>query len=811
MASEVSLRKIGNKLAQQVDKNEKLIRRYEPSLSSEEVRIKAHNMAVEYVKENSQMMRDHDILNTKARLALVEVMNKEVYPTKSAALEDMIQKTHSDATSVYAHAVNANPVISKFVNDNKGWLFHLDTVLAPGKAAKQDRLYKNMVKEAHGVSSGDKEASDLLQAIRQVTADNDRALEQHGIKIPKVEEYSTPRTYSYTAVSKAGKQAFIDDGVKHLSIEKMNKHREIQLNSEKELVDYLDRVYTDMMRSHIGTDAYTTSRQSLGELLEKGSSRKFYFKDADSEIAFMEKYSANTFFQDVLDELESQSRRVASVRRWGPDPSANYKYASIVAKQDMISRKLRGRTVAEKIADPAINTDTQWATLTGATKQVENKKIAAFFKGIRDYLVSTKLGGLLLAQITGDSGQILAHSKALGLSGSQILKDTLGLLTHLSPKEKLEVARQFSVGLENLVSTARRENMLTDEVVLGRMSTISHDFADAIIRGQGALKLQKASKDASALNLNKEFAEHTGVRIQNLPRHIKTSLDQYEISDKDWLDISASEKTVKGRNSAIHVMLGGDEYFEFQIIDINRLWEKNPDAAIKYTTMITELTRRMILEPGIAARAITTQGAAAGTFAREGASSFLQFKSFGIEQLMRNLRTIVNDPRISNRTQFAAKLTAISLMGGLMTEMLVRWAKGDNVDLTDPNLHLMGVLRGSGFGIATDPIAAIKFKDNKGGISKQGASLLAQFAGPAPNFMFGVVAALLAAGEEPNVKTVKKIMKWAEKNTPGSNLWYKRIIESQLRARTTENIAFPDRAKKRQEVIDKMKSGGLGE
>lgn len=818
LASEVSLRKIGNKLAEQVDSNEKLIRKYEPKLTPEQVRIKAHEMAVEYVKEKSVQLRTHELMNTKVRLDLVEAMKNPKNPSYSAGLRKLIQQSMSDTNSALSTMINSNPAMSQFVQKNKRWVLAADRIFAPGKMRELGLQGKNIIREMYGEDTKDPVTKEFVEALKSMYSDMHGILERHGLKIPKVEDFTAGRRYSYAAVAAAKKDGYVKQVLKNVSVEKMNKHRAIALNSEAELADYAARVWDDKMKYYKGTDAGKTPVTSLGEQLESGVGRKYFFKSADDEIEFMEKFGANTVFQDIIEELESLSREVAMIRRWGPDPHANFRYAEALANDDMAKRKVsgvdkkglpkdsRGR---QKLDDPIVSLRKQWNTFTGLSNDVANPKTGEAVNAILSTSVAKNLGSMVYAMV-GDIPTQVANAKLAGIGAWRILKTDGEFIFHLGPKERLMAARMLSVGLENLMSPARLVSSLGDDVVLGKVSKTMHTLADAVIRMQGALKIQKGAKDASAYNLNMEFAEVAGVRVDNLPRHIKWALNEYDITDKDWAVISSAEGEVRGKNTLVSRLFGAPEEFVDTIIDVSKLWKKDPEIAIKFQSMITEMVRKQIIEPSVETRAVFTQGAPVGSFARSMGTLMGQFKSFGVQQMLDNIRTTFLDPRISNRAVYAAKLSAGLLVAGTLQEAVHRITKGKEIDLTNPDFWIGAGFRGNGFGIAMEPLSMVRYQKEYGTIEAMVGDLAMKIAGPGPNMVYGAAIAALQLGIPPTEKTIKKALKWANKNYPGQNLWYKNLIQSQLSKLSLENFVLPDREKKRQEAMQRMQSYGLG-
>jgi hypothetical protein len=250
--------------------------------------------------------------------------------------------------------------------------------------------------------------------------------------------------------------------------------------------------------------------------------------------------------------------------------------------------------------------------------------------------------------------------------------------------------------------------------------------------------------------------------LKDLPDAWKKTFDKYGINEVDW-DVMRKSLT---------------EHEGINYIDSDKLYASNREAGAKFIAMLHEETRIAIPEPGIEVRAITTQGAALGSYERESISYLTGLKSFTLVSTLNTLRGIGLDNRVLNRKTMAIKhLAFTSIMGAVGVQAMQIASGKDLMDINSTEFLVRATLKGGGFGALGD--LSEMFSGDK-------EKMALTIAGPGLAFLFetfemlhdGAVVASNTGDKDFDKKLDKflgKLARFSKKITPGTNLWYAKL------------------------------------
>ena len=202
------------------------------------------------------------------------------------------------------------------------------------------------------------------------------------------------------------------------------------------------------------------------------------------------------------------------------------------------------------------------------------------------------------------------------------------------------------------------------------------------------------------------------------------------------------------------------------------------DAANKLQEMILTEMDFAVPQPGARVRAILTKGQKRGSFLGELVRSVGMYKSFPITMVTGHLyRGATQIDGLTNKAKYLAELMlGLTVMGGISVQARNLLKGKDPQDMSNPGFWGQAFVQGGGAGIFGDFI----FSDQ----NRYGNSLTQTALGP----MAGLIddSTRLTMGnlhqflQGKETKLGAEAIKFGQRDTPGSNLWYTRLALERL-------------------------------
>ncbi|MBL0849350.1 MAG: hypothetical protein EU981_04685 [Candidatus Liberibacter ctenarytainae] len=223
----------------------------------------------------------------------------------------------------------------------------------------------HVFKEIHGEDSGNPVSRKLATEYRKVMEEGYRQADEAGIGF-KFRENRIPQpmdSYKLTTTSSA---KFAHDMMNLVDMERYKN-----MDGSTFSADQMKNLFIEAFDTNIGLKLQPKMpfKGKLGQ--KRTHERVFHFKDADSHLAFMEKYGSTTHAVDLLvSDVKSLSRDIVIAREFGPNADTFIRQTMAkVAQEDIIAtagkkgtRDIWGRNKIEVLAK---RTESMWDVLHG--------------------------------------------------------------------------------------------------------------------------------------------------------------------------------------------------------------------------------------------------------------------------------------------------------------------------------------------------------------------------------------------------------------------------------------------------------------
>lgn len=762
--------------------------RYEKSLSGPEGFLK--DMAPK--KEEAargQALRDklrtlspEDRLTEYARIAFEDTVNEKqqalkrrmIQIQKNAAIEEKVKtlpaKTRIKALNEITFGVEQRKDailaldmadMSKSIDAYAGALGY--------KITRQDAL--NVVKEiGRPGSTGDANARALAEVWvkgREAARERKNAA---GADIGKLRNWIMPQAWGVPGMKKAGKVAFIEDAMKHIDRTRYWDDATGRQLDEKELREALGYAFETITTD--GLNEPVSGVQGRGSLAKRlGVHRELHFKDADGWYSMAEKYGEKDILTMMTSTVRKDARDIAILETYGPNPKAGFDGALALAKH--LDRSNKGSWMAKNY----------FAELTGENNAPASELVANSMLGLRQWLVATKLGGMLLSQLN-DIAVSLAIARTNGLG----MGDAIKLMAKsLNPANKADqaLARRQGILAQSIINDVAQRY---GETVKG--VTLASRFASATVKLSGGEWWTNGMKRASMTLIGAHLNDFVTGKKQG--PEFQAMLDRYGIGAKE-LEILKQVEAVD---------IYGEKILTPTAVKLLGDTPEIRETALKVAQMMIEEADTMVPTPGLKERAMMKSGTKPGTLSGEFMRSVALFKTFTLTMTTKVLPRIFN--RQSLKTARGAGIAAqfalsMVILGGVSYE-LKEIAKGRNPrDIFDPSFWGSAAAQSGGLGIFGDFL----FED----YNRFGSGAWATLGGPVASTIEDAVKLtagnLRQAGKGEETDFAAEVIKSVKDNTPFLNLWYARAAVDHLIFNQIQEAANPGYLRRMRKRVEK--------
>ena len=471
-------------------------------------------------------------------------------------------------------------------------------------------------------------------------------------------------------------------------------------------------------------------------------SRELFLKDADSYYDMMNKYSHGDLFQTIIGHVERQAKNIALIDTFGPNTKAAFDNDLQMAQSKDGSSKGAGQVK-------------NYFDMIYGAKDVSSSDFQTWFaqqnRNLRQFMASTRLGGMLLSQVSDmNTFGAIAHTNGFGTG------DTIAAIGRIfKPTSAADRAAALDAGffIDSFIANAQAR---VGEATQGTHWTSI--AANATIKLNGGQWWTDSAKMEAQTLAAYYINKMRGNDFASLEGGFKKMLERYDIGAKEWDVIrSAAELDIMGRK-----VIAPES--------VKALG--NREAYLSYMDLMIGEANTMVVSPDIKTRALLLGKSEAGTVWGEFVRNALLFKMFTASIMTKVLpRVWESADSLPGRLGMMGAFALMSTIAGGFSYQLKEIAKGRNPrEIASPQFWLAAAAQGGGLGIYGDYLF--------GDVNRFGQGMAASLVGPVGGLTEDALKLTIGnmqqalKGEKTNIGA--ETIQFIKGNIPVMNLWYTR-------------------------------------
>jgi len=620
---------------------------------------------------------------------------------------------------------------------------------------RQKAKLKDVVREIFGENTKDASARELAQAWKTTSNNLRKRYNRAGGAIANREDWGLPQTHDMLTVRKAGAAEWTNFIRPLLDPKKMIDEQTGLAFSPQKLEIALRDVYETI--STDGMNKVTPGGANLSKSLanRRQDHRFLVFKDADSWISYQDKFGNPNSFDTMIAHVSNMSRDIAMLEVLGPNPRATVNFM----KQTLEVRASGNQAAEKAVVSTNRKVDELYMAVTGANNSPSNAFWAQTLAGTRQVLQSAQLGAASLAAITDVNFQRIAR-QFIGLPQVNTVNQYLKLLNPLGAKEKGELAIRLGLIAEGWTSLAAGQMRYVGDI---SGPEITRRVADFVMRASFLSPMTNAGRWAFGMEFLGFLADNAKKSFNDVDPRFKKTLENYGFNQETWNIVRATD-------------LYNDSGATFlRPVDIINRTDISPDLANSLGSRVLEMvnteTNFAVPSTSMRGRLALTGDSRPGTWAGELTRSFAMYKNFGITLVNTHLVRGATQPGIKGKGSYYSNLLISTTIMGALAIQLKEMSKGrDPRPMNTEEFWGAAFLQGGGLGIYGDFLFADLNRFERG--------LPATVAGPVVGFADDIknltLGNLIEAASGKDTKAASELIRFAQRYTPGSSIWYLR-------------------------------------
>ena len=699
------------------------------------------------------------------------------------------------------------------------------------QSRKQKANKKIMVREMFGEKTGNVNAQELAEVWKKVAEHLRLRSNSFGTKILSRKDWGLPQMHDTLSVRSVQKEDWIDYILPKLDIEKMVDEKTGLPFTDKSIREALSEVYESISTEGMATFKPGVNRKGKALHNRRLDHRFLAFKSADDFMEYQTRFGNSDPYRTMLDHINSMSRDIATLKILGPNPDATHAWATgMIKKQSAIDAaneakglfkrkktiikdsKLRGikkdqvkiyRTEQDRTNAILENADNLLAYHKGHLNRPVDGFFGNTFAALRQLLTSSQLGGAAIMTIT-DQHWMRQTAKFNGLKATKANMKSVRFLSEGIRKDKkfMKLAVRMQLGAEMWSSVSAVMNRYLMEVDAPMWSKRVSDF---ILRGSGLSHSTQSNKWAFGMMALGELADNVKKPFNKLHKNLQSQFKKYGIDEKGWDTIRTTKLYDAGIDDPSFAGKGmtylrpDDIHARADLDEATREF-----LTTRLMTWLTNETNFAVPTSSAKGRITLAGNARPGTLKGEIINSGLMYKNFAITLGMTHLARGFQQVGLKGKAAYLIPMILGGTVMGAFAYELKQIAAGKKPTPTSEmgmRYWINAMIYGGGLGIFGDFL----FSDQNrygGSLQKTAMGPVAGFLSDLINLTFGNVSQL-ASGEKTNAG--KELAAFIQRYTPGSNLWYTRLVIERILFDTLEKLLNPNYDRDNRRNIRRLK------
>lgn len=695
------------------------------------------------------------------------------------------------------------------------------------QSRKQKANKKLMVRELMGERTGNVNAKELAETWKKVAEHLRVRANSYGMKIKSRQDWGLPQMHDTLAVRSTPKDTWIDFILPKLDVDKMVDESTGLPFTDKSLRKALEQVYDNIATEGMATFKPGVNRMGKALHNRRLDHRFLAFKSADDWMAYQTRFGDADPYKTMLDHINSMSRDIATIKILGPNPDAIHTWAkSMIRKQAAIdaANEAKGlfkrkktivkdssfkgkpkvfRTEQDRANAILENTDNLLAYHKGHLNRPVDGFFGNTFAGLRQILTSAQLGGAAIMTLT-DQHWMRHTAKFNGLKSHRANMNSLKFLSEGMKKDKKlsRLAIKLGLGAEmwSAVSAVQQRYLMDIDAPM-----LTKRISDAILRGSGLSHSTQSNKWAFGMMALGELAEEVKTPFKKLNPDLQKQLSKYGINQKEWdiiretklYDAGIDDPSMAGKG--LTFLRPDDIHARADLDEATREY-----LTTRLMTWLANETNFAVPTASAKGRITLSGNSKPGTLKGEIVNSGLMYKNFAITLGMTHLARGFQQVGFMGKAKYLVPMIiGGTIMGAFAYEIKQVAAGKKPTKISDMGVRywINAAIYGGGLGIFGDFL----FADQ----NRYGGSMAKTMAGPVISFLDDLVRLTigntleLASGEKTNAG--KELAAFIQRYTPGSNLWYTRLVVERMIFDTLEKLLNPNYARDTRRNVNRLK------
>lgn len=698
---------------------ESRFRRKRPGMSEREAAAAARDEVAQALRSEAMEQRRQVLLAEARRKEIAAFLdgyrNRKGDPDQlDAALSLMIHNGYKGTQSM---AGKANAIISMAHRDLSEVMYHFRR--SKGLGLRRNKVdLPDLIKAMHGEVTNNPVAKALAGALSGVLEDLRLRFNAAGGNIPKRQDWGivhshnrrTIRELGVTGrqVTKTGYRKVYDTQVARekwkafirplLDADQMTNPNTGETIGVDGLDASLDYVFETIMSdgwAHRRPEARSFGKGKVASRYQ--DSRFLIFRDAQSWLAYNEKFGNGDPISSIFNQINSTARDIAAMERFGPNPDATIEWIK-QAVQVNIGRQQAGILgVAGKAAGlsatkwAGYRIDGLWRALRGRETVLDAP--ANFSGDIRNLATSAMLGSTGILAAATDPFVAAASRR---LAGLPVARSLGGILTRFARDTDRRAMARRAFMWDDYLHTMNEQARFVDQMFGHEWSRYLTDRAltwNALIPLTDARKRLEATAWHETLG---GYAERNA-DWDDLDPLLQKAMGGFGITPDDWANMRA----------------GIDD---MGFLDPGGVFEKTGDRQLaeKYAELIHQWSERSVPSGDPRIKSVLTGGTPRGTILGELAEFGSQFLSFGMSFTARQLEAIYiysmlsksRGGRVARGAWFFASMAVPLTFGAAFYTQILNVLGGKDPEdmnpMTNPSFWSKAFVKGGGGGLFAD-------------------------------------------------------------------------------------------------------------
>ena len=530
----------------------------------------------------------------------------------------------------------------------------------------------NLVRELLSEDSGDPVAKKGAAAYHKKAEELRLWFNSEGGDIGHLDDWGMPRHHSQQRIALAGKDAFVN----YLTpiLERTRAQGKYYLDdlgipwTNERLREFVGAAYDNIASNGI-LNRKPGETVGRGKIANRHSeSRQIHFPDAESQIAYWERFGDKAPVEILHDHIRTMARDIAMLEIMGPNDLVTFRTLLDTAAQDTVKAD---QTKTEAVRAEMRRLERYYNYSTGRVNATTRPTFSAVVSGIMNLARAGMLGGAAQASFFGDRAMLQAVAHLDNIPQYQAWRAQIGLLNPLAGADRRALQRN-GLMLDAVSSGLTR---FYDGIAGGSsFERVTGKLANAVLRASGMTAINEIPKAAFGALLFDSIGREikSGKSFAALAESDVRTLRSFGVTEADWKVWQLAKLDDIG-HGAEHALL--PENIEaipddaLRNAGIEKPTKARRDAVVKLLGAVNTESEFAIVTPGWLERAQMYSAMQRGTVIGEIGMTALQFKSFPFTMFKRFFDATMNKDGWGGRAAMAMSLaTAMTLAGAMLIE-----------------------------------------------------------------------------------------------------------------------------------------------